>query len=176
MVPVTLLIDNMSVQNQVAAFLEGKERLPTDSIAHWSDIRNSARQCHELTDCRWVPSHGKYEDWRPAPPYHDDAKLFRFHNEQADSACEPPLRAWKKVMGKKVEKHRHQDHDVYVRMNSLRKYLGEFVASLTDAAEYCVNDGDFFARIHRKFEPTLVQDRCTGDGMDDQESNSECEV
>lgn len=36
---------------------------------------------------KWVPSHGKQEEWQPEAPYHEDASLWRRLNEEADKQC-----------------------------------------------------------------------------------------
>ena len=79
-----LAIDNLEMQGVVESFLRGGVKLPTDATLEWRDVREAAHRCNRNSRCIWIPSHGKFEDWKPKPPFEQHAPLFRRLNDKAD--------------------------------------------------------------------------------------------
>ena len=86
---VTLLIDNISVGDQVHKLANDGWVKPAFAVSMW---RNMFKAMHgKIYEVHWVPSHGKHKKWRPR---HDQAsnreelrelaRAWRGANEHAD--------------------------------------------------------------------------------------------
>ena len=87
---ITVLIDNMSVRNQAAAWAMGlRDRLGI-MPSTWRKIRDEITRHKGRIDFVWVPSHGKREEWRA--PRLEDTQRFRELKDMADKEATEHLR------------------------------------------------------------------------------------
>ena len=80
--PCTVLIDNRTVQRRLAQAHSAPN--PPQAWRLWHQIHGIAARLE--VQSRWVPSHGKREDWQP-PLNEGDAADWRALNKSADEAA-----------------------------------------------------------------------------------------
>ena len=80
--PIMVLIDNLSVRNQAAAWAEETRNRLRIMRGTWKKIRDEIRRHIGGIGFVWVPSHGKKEEWRA--PCREDTDRFRILNAEAD--------------------------------------------------------------------------------------------
>jgi ribonuclease HI len=122
---VVLIIDNRSVCLAVCSILSHSPP-PTTRPSCWRYVAWLLAQAR-VTDCFWVPSHGKRPDWAPLPPHALSGEAWRALNRRADVAAgEAGLAAWRDRQQERASckaAERWTRHALLLRHRSTESYL-----------------------------------------------------